>query len=282
MPMDEEGVTARLSKCQITQGSSKDHELVKATSIGDVDEVRRLLLCMTTDQWSDRSIVETKPAAPVHAPFLAAPPTQSAFGLTLQSQAVMGSVAIWPAAAALCEYLLSHSNLFSSGANVIEIGAGAGAPGLLTAVHSANKLLLTDSDPELIRLLDSNHSLNLKNIQGKVSTGLLDWNDAAHLARYSTGHRMGNFDLVLAADVLFSAGNVGPLARAAASLLRLSAHARILLSRSDYFESFDPMLLAGCEELGLECVKKVVFPSHRACVMVLGWENCGVLARWRL
>ena len=75
---------------------------------------------------------------------------------------------------------------------------------------------------------------------------MLDWRDVAALHREGSG----SWDLVLASDVLYSAGEIVPIVRACKVLLRSNHRSRVLLSCSAWFEGFQPTLLAAFEEEG--------------------------------
>jgi len=80
-------------------------------------------------------------------------------GLTLRAQLVMGGASVWPAALALAQWLLDHPES-SAGVSVLELGAGAGAPGLIAAALGARLVLLTDGDTDLLPLMRDNAALN--------------------------------------------------------------------------------------------------------------------------
>ncbi len=96
---------------------------------------------------------------PQPSPSSAATETIKSYGLKLRSQLVMSGAAVWPAALALCAALRERPAL-AAGASICELGAGAGAPGLVCACLGARRVLLTDGDTDLLVLLRVNVSLN--------------------------------------------------------------------------------------------------------------------------
>ena len=170
-------------------------------------------------------------------------------GLTLRAQPVMGH-AMWPAALALGKFLMEHKDL-CVGARVIELGAGGAAPGLVARASGASFLLATDGDESLVQLIAANCE---SNSGGDWSAAGLDWRDVAALNREGSG----SWDLVLASDVLYSAGELVPIARACNVLLRSTPRSRVLLSCSAWFEGFQPTLLQACEEEGFGLVSQSV------------------------
>jgi len=163
-------------------------------------------------------------------------------GLALRAQPVMGQ-AVWPAALALGKFLCGHRDMCTD-TRVIELGAGAAAPGLVARAAGAAFLLATDGDETLVPLMAANCEANTG---GDWSAAVLDWRDAAAVEREACG----SWDMVLAADVLYTAGDLVPVARASRTLLRSNPHSRVLLACSAWFEGFQPTLVAVFQEEGL-------------------------------
>lgn len=162
-------------------------------------------------------------------------------GLMLRAQPVMGQ-AVWPAALALGKFLREHAHL-CDGARVVELGAGGAAPGLVARAQGAAYLLATDGDESLVQLMAANCEANAG---GDWSAAMLDWRDVEAVAREASG----SWDLVLAADVLYTAGDLVPVARASRVMLRSESRSRVLLACSAWFEGFQPTLVAAFEEEG--------------------------------
>ena len=167
----------------------------------------------------------------------------SALGLTLREHAVMGQN-VWPAALALGSWLASRGESVCRGARVIELGAGAAAPGLVARLHGAAHLLATDGDESLVPLMTANCE---GNPGGSWAASRLDWREGV------TNHEPGTWDVVLAADVLYAAGDILPLVTAASALLRKdeSSKGRFVLASSAWFRDLQPTLVASAEEVGL-------------------------------
>ena len=64
---------------------------------------------------------------------------------------------VWPAARALCEYLLKNRDVLA-GTSCVELGAGTGAVGLYAAALGAAKVTLTDHRPPLAATTDLIHA----------------------------------------------------------------------------------------------------------------------------
>src|SRR5215211_7179034 len=101
---------------------------------------------------------------------------------------------LWPAALALARALPARLD----GVRVAEVGCGLGIPSLVAAARGAN-VTATDWAPQAIALLRTNAARNDLVLDARVA----DWRELR-----------GDFDLVLAADVLYERRNVQPLVEA--------------------------------------------------------------------
>jgi len=131
---------------------------------------------------------------------------------------------IWPAATALCEYLLRcQQQLVGPSTKVIELGAGAGVPGLLTARMGA-EVVLTDFDPNALELAVRNTELN--DLLERCSVESLDFYHIAPSERTDDAesprptHLFQRFSLALATDILYASAMVKPVLEAAAFVLQ--------------------------------------------------------------
>lgn len=185
---------------------------------GDVDELRLALQGMLQPSacGGARDDTATSDAEPLPTPAPAVPSGPSAStvadaaggaaaaaeesaqlmhscGLTLRTRMVMGGAAVWPAALALAGWLRAHPHA-AAGAAVLELGAGAGAPGLVCASLGARLVLLTDGDEDLLPLMKHNAALNASgrtpapgasasDREGRVQVACLDWRDVAQVRR---------------------------------------------------------------------------------------------------
>jgi predicted nicotinamide N-methyase len=107
----------------------------------------------------------------------------------------------WPSGTALAEALAASPP--SAGARVIELGCGLGAPSIVAARAGAD-VLATDGATDAVAF--AAHSLALNQTAGEV----------AHAAWAEHGDELaarGPFDLVLAADVTYTAQNADALVR---------------------------------------------------------------------
>src|SRR5215208_826490 len=122
---------------------------------------------------------------------------------------------LWPAGLALARALPQRLD----GVRVVELGCGLGVPSLVAAARSA-QVTATDWAVEAVDLLRVNATRNRLHVEARVA----DWRDIE-----------GDFDLALAADVLYEQRNVEPLLTA---LPRLAAEALVALAGRPYEAEF--------------------------------------------
>jgi methyltransferase-like protein 23 len=103
---------------------------------------------------------------------------------------------IWPAALELCQYLIRLKSIVER-ANILELGAGVGLPGLLAAKMGATNVVLTDYEQSVVDHAARNAMLC--GVADRCIGMLLDW---THLEDLPALHRH-TYSLVLAADVLY-------------------------------------------------------------------------------
>jgi predicted nicotinamide N-methyase len=114
---------------------------------------------------------------------------------------------VWPAAVALGRKLVAAD---LRGRRAIELGAGVGLCGL-SAARAGAQVLVTDYEPAALACAEVNAALN----QITIATAQLDWRESG----WREPGWPADFDLVLAADVLYEARNVAPLAARIPELL---------------------------------------------------------------
>uniref|UniRef100_A0A6U6GS73 Calmodulin-lysine N-methyltransferase n=1 Tax=Odontella aurita TaxID=265563 RepID=A0A6U6GS73_9STRA len=160
-----------------------------------------------------------------------------------RSDGVLGG-RIWPAAVALCEYLVSVKQTHAL--ECVELGSGTGAVGLFAAAMgyavtvTEHRPALTSARPpvtaaadgtpedldmersdQLLSLLQTNVDENLHLFEHLPRVLELDWTDThqvQHVAASSESHDKG-FDLILASDVTYISQFHQPLADTIACLL---------------------------------------------------------------
>jgi len=121
----------------------------------------------------------------------------------------------WPSGNALAEALAADPP--AAGARVLELGCGLAAPSIVAARAGAT-VLATDGATDAVAF--AAHSLALNQTTG----------DVAHVAWAEHGDELagrGPFDLVLAADVCYTAENADALARLLPRLVAGGGHVRL-------------------------------------------------------
>ncbi|KAG0143914.1 hypothetical protein CROQUDRAFT_80557 [Cronartium quercuum f. sp. fusiforme G11] len=163
---------------------------------------------------------------------------------------------LYPAAIAMSKYLEEHANSLlrpnliddsSCGKYVLELGAGAGLPGLTSVLEGAELVVSTDfPDAELIDNLKQNANLNLPaHLRERLVVEGFTWgtNPAClldHLPITANDEKCGSlsqspdsvpagpvssrFDLILMSDLVFNHSQQEPLLRTCESCLRQSAN----------------------------------------------------------
>jgi len=112
----------------------------------------------------------------------------------------------WPSGHVLAQAVAARGGL--GGARVLELGCGLALPSVAAARAGAD-VLATDVSPDAT--VFAAHDLALNDVTG--ATAAVDWRDDGALAA------QGPFDLVLAADVLYTRENVESLLRVLPELL---------------------------------------------------------------
>jgi predicted nicotinamide N-methyase len=128
---------------------------------------------------------------------------------------------VWPAAVALGRRLIAAD---LRGVRAVELGAGVALAGL-AAAHAGAQVLVTDYEPAALDFARQNAELNGL----RIATACLDW-------RADDWPR--DFDLVLAADILYEARNVAPVARLIPTLLAPGGKALIADPGRPYASDF--------------------------------------------
>lgn len=136
---------------------------------------------------------------------------------------------IWPSAVALAEYLLNQDDL--NGLEVLELGCGLGIAGLVAAKRGAH-VTLTDIDTDALAFARYNAQLN--NLS-PIHTEPFDWRSTT---------KIGTFDRILAADVIYETRWLDPVATVIKRLLKPNGKAIIAEPgrsvANQFTERFDP------------------------------------------
>lgn len=194
--------------------------------------------------------------------------------LRLVGQSPLWGHLLWNAGKVIAGYLEDHANELIKDKTVLELGAGAGLPSLICALHGAKKVLVTDyPDPDLVENLQYNikHSLTLDNQISITVQGYLWGNDIQPLLQ-SIGSQ-GGFDLLILADILFNHSEHEKLISTLQQTLKKDQDSRALVFFTPYrpwlFEKdlnfFELATQAGfvVNKLFEHIMDKLMFPEDR-------------------
>lgn len=177
----------------------------------------------------------------------------------------------WEGALRLAEYLTANPQVVR-GRRVLELGAGAGLVGFVSAALGASNVELTDVDSDVLNLLRENSEINSHQL---LADGLcipqvsrLDWESVD-----VTEVNARKADLVLCADVVYDPSLVPPLVNVILMLLSGGAREVIIASTLRHQTTVDlftsSLLEAGVQStrLALDNVPQVFF--HEEDVVIL-------------
>lgn len=190
------------------------------------------------------------------------------------------------------DYLETNSNV-TNGKTILELGAGAGLPSLMSSIKGASHVLVTDyPDADLIENLQYNidHCSFLPSPRNILARGFLWGADVEPLtatlpAAGETGKR---FDVLILADLLFNHSEHQKLLSSVQETLKRTAEARALV----FFTPYRPWLLendlnffAIAKEGGFEVEKifektmdKVMFEEDRGVSVEIVVQFCFLLS----
>lgn len=116
---------------------------------------------------------------------------------------------VWPASIALSR-LIAHCPSLVKNKSVLEIGSGLGLCGCVAAAAGASRVVMTDVDGDMLRLAAASANANGS---ANVETMTLDWGQRESWPD-------GEFDVVIAADVLYDGDAAAAVAGVAGRCLR--------------------------------------------------------------
>lgn len=180
---------------------------------------------------------------------------------------------LWNAGQVIARHIEENAASLVQGKTVLELGAGAGLPSLVSVICGAKYVLITDyPDPELIVNLQYNieHAIEAT-FQRKISAqGYLWGNDVTSLTE-ALEEPEKRFDVLILADILFNHSEHAKLVLTLQRTLKCDAQACALV----FFTPYRPWLLEKdlrffelAKEAGLKVTKlfehimdKVMFPQ---------------------
>ena len=141
----------------------------------------------------------------------------------------------------IAQYLEDNVQELVKDKDVLELGAGAGLPSLVSAVRGARKVVITDyPDPDLIQNLQYNieHCDLFSSKTSTVAEGYTWGNDTSHLHSHLAEPSTG-FDLLILADILFNHSEHQKLVSTLETTLKAGPDSRALV----FFTPYRPWLL---------------------------------------
>ena len=113
-----------------------------------------------------------------------------------------GSV-LWSGSLVLSAALRAHAaSLGLAGASVIELGTGLGLVASVARCLGASTVLATDGDASILPFCERNLARNQGDADGAAAVARLWWGDAP------SARRLGQFDLIVGADVVYASDSV--------------------------------------------------------------------------
>jgi nicotinamide N-methyltransferase len=148
---------------------------------------------------------------------------------------------LWNAGRTLATHLESNASSLIHGKTILELGAGAGLPSLVSAIHGAKHVVVTDyPDAELVENLQWNvdHCALLPQARNIEAKGYL-W--GAETDKLIAGLPSGEdrFDILILADLLFNHSEHRKLVASVQQMLKRSPEAKALV----FFTPYRPWLL---------------------------------------
>jgi EEF1A N-terminal glycine/lysine methyltransferase len=148
---------------------------------------------------------------------------------------------LWNAAQVITSFLEAHKERYIQQKTVLELGAGAGLPSLVCAVHAARTVVVTDyPDADLIANLQhniDNCGLTFDKTQ-VVAKGYL-WGNPTEELKAVLDPDSGGFDLLILADILFNHSEHEKLVKTLTGSLSKKPGAAALV----FFTPYRPWLL---------------------------------------
>ncbi|RPA84570.1 hypothetical protein BJ508DRAFT_412638 [Ascobolus immersus RN42] len=126
---------------------------------------------------------------------------------------------LWNAGRILARYIEENPSVVQ-GKTVLELGAGAGLPGVVAGIAGAEKVVITDfPDPDLITNI--RHNLTLMPAGSGAAEGYAWGKEQDHLLAHLPSGHGDRFDVVLMADLLFNHKEHPSMVRTLKRLLRV-------------------------------------------------------------
>merc|ERR1711939_159451 len=148
---------------------------------------------------------EERPASPPPDVKYYTRPNGQSVSIQLVNKHPLWGQVLYPTSICLSDFLAERANQYIKGKNVLELGAGGGLPGVVSALEGAAKSVVTDfPDPSLISNLERNARENVpSDIKDRIIVEGYTWGSRTQpLLKLLDGGT--SYDTVLAADLVFN------------------------------------------------------------------------------
>ncbi|KAI9783757.1 MAG: nicotinamide n-methyltransferase [Candelina submexicana] len=148
---------------------------------------------------------------------------------------------LWNAGRVISDYIEGHAEDFVRAKNILELGAGAGLPSLVCALHGAQRVIVTDyPDADLIENLRDNISSTIRTADsGRISAEGYLWGAPTEALLKHLEDPSAGFDTIILADLLFNHSEHGKLVTSVRQMLKRTTSSRALV----FFTPYRPWLL---------------------------------------
>ena len=147
-----------------------------------------------------------------------------------------GGMKVWECAFDLVGYL-TESGVQFSGLGVLELGSGAGLPGISALLNGADYVHFQDYNPEVLLNTGKRHGNETGPVDGLVSRCRFfsgDWNEFANLAATFTATQ-APYDIILTSETIYSPSSQPKLLSVLKTLLHPETGVVFVAAKSYYF-----------------------------------------------
>ncbi|GMH38095.1 hypothetical protein BSKO_05979 [Bryopsis sp. KO-2023] len=108
---------------------------------------------------------------------------------------------VWPASQILSWLLIAKADAFVKGSTVLEVGAGCGLVGLVSAQLGAGEVVLTDGSEIVVKLLDKTIAALPGDSDCAITSALLPWGSREHVEALFERLPEAHPNIIVGADV---------------------------------------------------------------------------------
>jgi len=173
---------------------------------------------------------------------------------------------LWPSSLVLLSYL-GKTPAVVKGKAVVELGSGSGLCGITAWQLGARRVVLTDVNPSVLKLLKHNVALNqaqerLEGDELGLCVQKLDWRSRMDMKELRDAHpdvTIAGFDIVIASDCIYEDAAIAPLWHTVTQLLSHNNGAKMIIANELRYPSLSAAFVAAAPTYGFCC--SVVDPA---------------------